>query len=81
MILIKIELMSAVDEKRNREIGRMVICNDGTGHEMRSDYIVQLMRRGTRDKVLKTAEVKDYPRLSIPVWHLVARALKNLGIR
>lgn len=81
MIVIKIELVSAIHPSRSREIGRMEIGNDGAGTEERGDYVVRLMRRGTIDRVQKTAAVKNFPRISTPVWSLVARALANLGIR
>lgn len=81
MILITIKLVSAIDESRSREIGRMLIANDGSGTAERGDYQIRLMRRGTIDVVQKTAEVKGFPRQSTVVWALVARALANLGIR
>lgn len=80
MIVVKIELHSAVTGKTS-ELGRMVICNDGTAvNPKRGNYTVDLMRRGTTDKVQRRSRVEKYPRLAFSVWVLVARALKNLGI-
>lgn len=87
MIEVTIKLVSAVSKSRDRELGRMVICNDGTSQRYdRGDYAVSLGRRGepTSQQVLKAplrkGEVKNYPRLSYSVWVLVARALKSVGI-
>lgn len=82
MILIKIELISAVSASRSRELGRMYISNDGTLLSAeRGNYEVRLMRKGTTDVVQKATRVEDYPKKSAVIWSLVARALKNLGIR
>lgn len=79
MIIVKIELHSAVTGQIF-EIGRMRICNTG-GTRTRGDYSIELMRRGTTDKVLKRAEVKNHARLSYSVWVLVAKALLALGFK
>lgn len=81
MVIVKIELVSAIDPRRSREIGRMVIHNTGEGTEDHGNYGIRLMRRGTTDVVQKTASVENFPRKSAVVWKLVARALKNLGIQ
>lgn len=44
----------------------------------RSDYWVDIMRRGSMRRVQRSGVVKDYPRLSYPVWELVRRALNEL---
>lgn len=85
MILVRIELHSAVTGQAS-EIGRMVICNDGTGSPKRGNYSVALGRRGITDTraILaapqRRGEVKLFPRVSLSVWVLVARALKAIGI-
>lgn len=105
MIVIKVELWPhGRGGAAIREIGRMVIFNDGTAndpHNRRGNYGVKLMRRGTADKVqkegavepgssialfeqfetLRTASVHDYARLAYPVWTLIGRAIKNLGLK
>lgn len=112
MIVVKIELVSARTGDTT-ELGRMVICNDGTqmdpnvaGQPDRGNYDVYLGKRGEFDRVegklrgtmdnqeidfsvskavhnkpLRTASVKDYPRLAYSVWVLIARALKALEIK
>lgn len=84
MILVKIELHSAVTGKIT-PLGLMVISNDGTSaNPKRGNYDVRLGRRGSLGEVFtkpqRTARVEKYPRAAFSVWVLVARALKNLGI-
>lgn len=79
MILVKIELISAIHPSRDRELGRMVITNTGKVDKYgprRADYNVMLMRKGTTEKVIRTSLVKDYPRIAYTVWELVRRALE-----
>ncbi len=76
MIIVKIELHSAISG-RITEIGRMRICNDGNGTPTRGNYNVEIMRRGTVNKVQKRGSVGNYPRLAYSVWELVRRALHN----
>lgn len=85
MIVVKVELVSAVHPSRSRELGRMYIANDDTtnGDPNRGDYTVGVCRKGeTRapwdgGKMTRTGEVKDYPRLSYNMWRLIIRALKS----
>jgi hypothetical protein len=87
MIVVKIELWSAVTHETS-EIGRMYIANDGsTGTVDRGDYSVAVCRRGTDDvprelipdpeapAAARVAAVKNYPRLAYNVWRLIARAV------
>lgn len=76
MIVVKIELHSAIHPSRSKEIGRMVISNDGTGTDELGSYNVELMRRGTKDKVLRQGLIQNYPRHAYTVWELVRRALQ-----
>lgn len=80
MIVVKIELHSAVTGVVS-ELGRMLISNDGTSRDpKRGHYDVRLMRRGSPTVVQRQARVEKYPRAAFSVWVLVARALKNVGI-
>lgn len=84
MILVTIHLVSAISSDRSRELGRMLITNDGklsVTDPTKGDYLVRLIRKGTVDVVQKTTEVKGFPRKSTVIWALVARALKGLDIR
>lgn len=78
MIVIKIELWPLGFESQKREIGRMHITNKGTNTGNRGDYRVDLMRRGTTDKVLRTGDVDNFPRKSNSVWKLVLKSLRTV---
>lgn len=73
MLIVKVELHSAVTGKVT-EIGRMLIDNIG-GTEALGDYRVRVLRRGTTNRVSREARVDQHPRLTAPVWSLVAKAL------
>lgn len=82
MIVVRVELHSAVTGQVT-ELARMHICNEG-GTATKGDYGVETLRG--RDKtaldkrsVQRSGKVTSYPRLSIHVWHLVARALVAMG--
>lgn len=76
MIIVRVELLSATTGKLE-EIGRMTISNrgDAASGDL-GNYDVDLMRRGTEDKVLRRGVVMDHKRLTYSVWTLVSKALK-----
>ncbi len=87
MILVRIDLISAVDSSRSRELGRMYIANNGersTLDPKLGDYDVAVCRRGSSampqpfdedgPKPTRWGMVRDYPRLAYNVWRLIARA-------
>ena len=82
MIVIKLELHSAITGKVT-EIGRTIIANTGSCDDItRSDYTVYVSRRGkefsnkrTLRSPLRKGSVEDYPRLTYNVWRLVTRGL------
>ncbi len=79
MIVVKIELWPKGIESKAREIGRMHLINQFTKtvtNPKLGDYCVQVMRRGTTDKVTREGTVFNYPRHSYNIWRLIARALK-----
>jgi hypothetical protein len=86
MIVVKVELWSAVDGSR-QELARMMINNVGGGGDKRS-YETRTYR-GRSEKALHRAmlndtttrrgKVKDHPALSQHIWNLVAKALKGMG--
>lgn len=88
MIIVRVELHSAVTGKVT-EIARAVIANKGTGTATKGNYIARVVAGRTsssmepRDivsaKPFRTGEVYDYPRKSIHIWNLVARALKSMN--
>lgn len=82
MIVVKVELHSAITGQVT-ELARMGICNIGGTRDI-GHYSVETYRgRSTaaleRRLRQRASEVRDYPRLRLHVWHLVARALSSLG--
>lgn len=82
MIIVRVELHSAITGQVT-EIARMGIANVG-GTRERGDYRCETYRG--RDKAAlgarrsqRLGHVKNYPRLRIHVWHLVARALAAMN--
>lgn len=76
MIVIKVELWPFGIKSRKKELGRMLIDNQG-GTDTRGDYRVRVLRKGSDTKVLREGKVTNYPRLSYNIWRLVCRALKD----
>jgi hypothetical protein len=79
MIVVKIELWPKGHEDKAREIGRMHLTNQFTKtvtNPKLGDYLVQVLRRGTTDKVTREGIVFNYPRQSYNIWRLITRALK-----
>jgi hypothetical protein len=82
MIVVRVELHSAITGQIT-EIARAHICNVG-GNGTKGDYHVETLRGRSKEQLdrrerQRSAGVKNYPRLSIHVWHLVARALVAMG--
>ncbi len=91
MIRVRIELCPLGDERPEavREIGRMYIANDGEKSVESAgalgDYRVAVCRRGSTGvpkpinpkgkPPVRGGEIRDYPRLALSVWRLIARAL------
>lgn len=83
MIIVQVHLLSAITGE-TLELARMEICNDGANpNPKKGDYSVRTLRGRDRGAFAKRvtqreASVKDYPRLAVHVWNLVARALKAM---
>lgn len=89
MLTVRVELTSAITGEVS-EIARMIIANDGSGTPQRGSYWGQAAKgviKGDRmipyaivheSRLLREGEVKNYPRRSKHVWHLVARMLKSM---
>jgi hypothetical protein len=82
MIIVRVELHSAVT-RNVTEIARMRICNIG-GTRERGDYRAETFRGRSAQQLARlirqrATTISDYQRLSIQVWHLVARALVGMG--
>jgi hypothetical protein len=83
MIVVRVELHSAING-RVSEIGRIVIANDGTGSASVGNYRGLAYRGRSRSQldrrvVTRTGIVRDYPRLRLHVWNLVAKMLASMG--
>jgi hypothetical protein len=82
MIVVRVELHSVITGKVT-EIARAHIANIG-GTKTSGDYQITTFK-GRRAQDLnrrvpvRSAVVMSYPRLSVHVWHLVARALIAMG--
>lgn len=79
MIVVKIELWPKGFESNARELGRLHLTNQfvrSVSNPKRGDYKVEVMRRGTKDKVQRQGVVENYPRQAYSIWRLIARALK-----
>jgi hypothetical protein len=77
MIIVKIELLSAIDNSIS-EIGRMYITNDGTGTSESGNYHCKIMRRGETSQsggIWKLGHVNNHHRKSLSIWTLVVKAL------
>lgn len=88
MIIIKVELWSAVDGSQE-ELARMVIDNVG-GTQTRGNYRARTLigrskealdraLKGKPMKVQREGAVIGHARLKEHVWNLVAKALLNMG--
>lgn len=90
MLVIKVELWSAKTGEKT-EIGRMSIHNDGTSKSpSKGNYVARTYRGRTQEALTKamqkqhttrTATITDHSRLKYHAWHLVGKALWNLGYR
>ena len=78
MIRIKIELISAIDESRNRSLGTMEIHNDGSGNHDVGNYIARLHAEYTPAEG-RTCKIRGFRRKRQSVWTLVGAALKKMG--
>lgn len=83
MIVVRVDLVSAIHPSRSKELARMHICNVG-GTAESGDYSVETFRG--RDKealdkriVNRAGSVSGYPRLALHIWHLVFEALKAIN--
>ena len=85
MIVIKIELHSAITGKIT-SLGEAVICNQGVEYQKRRfDYVFQIARKGKtvrdvltgKSKPTREAVVSRWPRDQKTVWQLLQRALNE----
>lgn len=83
MLKITIDLISANGPDRN-QIGEWtaILYNDGTGSKSRGNYILQIMKKGSKTQVWKAGTTSDFPRNELGPWDLLCRTLVDaLGDR
>lgn len=78
MIRVTVELISAVDPSRNRQLGVLEIVNDGTGTAEVCDYDATLRAEYT-PPAGRRCRVLGFRRQRQSVWSLVGAALKAMG--
>lgn len=82
MVVVKIELWPHGEESQKRDLGCLVISNDGTGDEKVSNYDVTASHAGIffgkRKEPFKRGKVVGFMRNLSP-YRLVSRALKAIG--
>jgi hypothetical protein len=78
MIVVRIELKSAVSAARNRELAAIVIANEGTGDTARGNYTAIATRVGGPTRRHYDGRVEGFPRKSRSVLELLRRALNAI---
>lgn len=84
MLVVNVQLKSAISPTRDKELARVLIANEGTGTATLGDYsCVSLRGRGKSqlDKrvVQRRGRVVNHPRQAEHVLNLVAKALIAMG--
>ena len=77
MIRITIELVPHGDASRAKILARGEIVNDGSGTVRRGNYYFWLSQSGRITHKTRWGQVRDFPRMSKNVWHLLARCLNT----
>lgn len=77
MIRVTVELVPRGDESRARILCRGLIVNDGSGTLRTGNYRFSLSQQGRPNVQSREGEVKDFPRLSKNVWHLLRLVLNQ----
>lgn len=84
MIVVSVDLHSAITG-RKKNLGRVIIYNDGTGTIERGNYEAKAFKASSgltnwsKRKPIRGGQVKDHPRKFVSVWNLVAKALNSMG--
>lgn len=78
MIRITVELISANTGKISK-LGEMHIANDGSGTGHHGSYDGRILRAPKFEAVTRIGHVHRHDRVSLTVWHLIAKMLKTMG--
>lgn len=94
MIVVRVELASAISRSRDTDLGTMIIDNVGCSDDGKlGDYRVRMYRKGAIEsaagcaramlaagaKPTREGSVTGHKRLAEPVQNLVAKALASMG--
>lgn len=79
MIVVTVELRSAIHPSRDRRLGTLEIVNDGSGGKARRNYDATF--RGPTGRPGKLGRVVGYPTERVAVWNLIRRACEEAGYR
>jgi len=84
MIIVSVKLVSAIDPSRDKELARMIICNDGVGDEQTADYTAATFHGRDKEtldqlRIQKTGKIIGWKRQQFHVWNLVRKALENMN--
>jgi hypothetical protein len=73
VIVVSVELKSAIHPSRDTMLGRVEIVNDGTGSRTVGNYDVRVYDRSGR--LTKTTRVENWRRLDKSALRLIAKAI------
>lgn len=73
MIVVSVDLKSAIHSSRDRPLGRLDVANVG-GTNTRGDYEVRVYDRAGR--FVRKTEIKNWPRLQKSALRLIAKAFR-----
>lgn len=82
MVVVKVELWPGGDQSQKRDIGCIMIANDGSGDHETGSYEAAIAHGGAyfgKPGVYKQGKVTGFNRKLSP-YHLLARVLKACGI-
>ena len=78
MIIVTVELKSAIDDSRSRLLGKMILANDGTSTTASKGHYDAVFFGGSGGAG-KRGRVENYPRNAVAIWNLIRRACEAAG--
>lgn len=80
MIIVNVNLKSAISSTRDTSLAVVHITNDGTGNQTRRNYTVELFSRGDNPRLIRKRKIENWPAKAKPAWRLIAEAFKQLEL-
>ena len=77
MIVVRVELWPFGEQKNASTLGIMCVANDGSGTKTKGNYKAMAFAKGSRVKIWKDTEIKNFPRKKLLHWDLLYRVLKK----